>query len=69
LRHFNAAGFQAQIKLCLTDMYDGYLKPVKTYLPQAVHQFCWFPLNCFHIGATVQRAERAYQRAVNYRLK
>ena len=64
LRHFNADGFQAQIKLCLTDMYDGYLKPVKIYLPQAVHQFCWFHLNCFHIGATVQRAKRAYQRAV-----
>jgi len=64
LQHFNAAGFQAQIKLCLTDMYEGYLKPIKTYLPQAVHQFCWFHLNCFHIGATVHRAERAYQRAV-----
>lgn len=64
LQHFNTAGFQAQIKLCLTDMYEGYLKPVKMYLPQAVHQFCWFHLNCFHIGATVHRAERAYQRAV-----
>ena len=64
LQHFNAAGFQAQIKLCLTDMYEGYLKPIQTYLPQAVHQFCWFHLNCFHIGATVHRAARAYQRAV-----
>jgi hypothetical protein len=64
LQHFNAAGFQAQIKLCLTDMYEGYLKPVKTFLPQAVHQFCWFHLNCFHIGATVHRAERAYLRTV-----
>ena len=64
LQHFNAAGFQAQIKLCLTDMYEGYLKPVKTCLPQAVHQFCWFHLNCFHIGATVHQAERAYQRTV-----
>jgi len=64
LQHFNAAGFQAQIKLCLTDMYEGYLKPVKTYLPQTVHQFCWFHLQCFHIGATVHRAERAYRRAV-----
>lgn len=25
LQHFNAAGFQAQIKLCLTDMFEGYL--------------------------------------------
>lgn len=64
LQHFNAAGFQAQIKLCLTDMYEGYLKPIKTYFPQSVHQFCWFHLNCFHIGATVHRAERAYQHAV-----
>lgn len=64
LQHFNAAGFQVQIKLCLTDMFEGYLKPVKTFLPQAVHQFCWFHLNCFHIGAAVHRAERAYQRAV-----
>jgi hypothetical protein len=64
LQHFNATGFQAQIKLCLTDMFEGYLRPVKTFLPQAVHQFCWFHLNCFHLGATVHRAERAYQRAV-----
>lgn len=49
---------------CLTDMYKGYLEPVKTYLPQAVHQFCWFHINCFHIGATVRQAKRAYQQAV-----
>lgn len=64
LQHLNAMGVQAQIKLCLTDLYEGYLKPIKTYWPQAVHQFCWFHLNCFHIGAAVHRAERAYQRAV-----
>lgn len=64
LHQFNATGFQTQIKLCLTDMYEGYLKPIKTYLPQAVHQFCWFHLNCFHLGATVHRAEHAYQRTV-----
>jgi transposase len=64
LSHFNAAGFKAQVKLCLTDMYEGYLKPIQTYLPQAVHQFCWFHINCFHIGATVHQAERAYKRAV-----
>lgn len=62
--HFNQAGFKDQIKLCLTDMYEGYLKPVKTYLPQAVHQFCWFHINCFHIGATVRQAKRAYEQAV-----
>jgi hypothetical protein len=64
LQQFAEAGFKERIKLCLTDMYEGYLEPVKTYLPQAVHQFCWFHINCFHIGATVHRAERAYQRAV-----
>jgi len=64
IRDFADAGFKQRIKLCLTDMYAGYLEPVKTYLPQAVHQFCWFHINCFHIGATVQRAKRAYQRAV-----
>jgi hypothetical protein len=64
LKHFNTAGFKAQVKLCLTDMYEGYLKPLKTYLPNAVHQFCWFHINCFHIGATVHQAERTYKRAV-----
>ena len=62
---FAEAGFAAQIKLCLTDMYTGYLDPVKQYLPKAVHQFCWFHINCFHIGATVHRAKRAYQRAAD----
>ena len=64
LEHFNQAGFKVQIKLCLTDMYKGYLEPVKTYLPQAVHQFCWFHINCFHIGATVRQAKRAYEQAI-----
>jgi hypothetical protein len=62
---FAAAGFKDKIKLCLTDMYAGYLKPVKTYLPQAVHQLCWFQINCFHIGTTVHRAKQAYERAAN----
>jgi hypothetical protein len=64
LQQFAEAGFKERIKLCLTDMYEGYLEPVQTCLPQAVHQFCWFHINCFHIGASVHRAERAYQRAV-----
>jgi lambda repressor-like predicted transcriptional regulator len=64
LQQFAAAGFQERIKLCVTDMYTGYLGPVKTYLPKAVHQFCWFHLNCFHIGARVHRARRAYEKAV-----
>ncbi len=64
LKEFAEAGFEEKIKLCLTDMYAGYLEPVKTYLPKAVHQFCWFHINCFHIGATVHQAKRAYERAV-----
>jgi len=64
IQDFAEAGFKEKIKLCLTDMYAGYLEPVKTYLPKAVHQFCWFHINCFHIGATVHRAKRAYERAV-----
>ena len=64
LQQLAEAGFKEKIKLCLTDMYSGYLEPVKTYLPKAVHQFCWFHINCFHIGATVQQAHRAYERAV-----
>lgn len=64
LRGFAEAGFKEKIKLCLTDMYTGYLAPVKAHLPHAVHQFCWFHINCFHIGATVHRANRAYQRAI-----
>jgi hypothetical protein len=64
LEQFAEAGFKDKIKLCLTDMYAGYLKPVKTYLPQAVHQLCWFHINCFHIGLTVYRANQAYERAV-----
>lgn len=65
LQQFAEAGFKEKIKLCLTDMYTGYLEPVRTFLPKAVHQFCWFHINCFHIGATVHRAKRAYDRAVN----
>jgi hypothetical protein len=64
LQQFAAAGFRDRIKLCLSDMYEGYVAPLKSYLPQAVHQFCWFHFNCFHLGATVRRAARAYQQAV-----
>ena len=64
LEQFAEAGFKERIKLCLTDMYSGYLEPVKVHLPKAVHQFCWFHINCFHIGARVYRAKRAYERAV-----
>jgi transposase len=64
LQQFADAGFKERIKLCLTDMYTGYLQPVKTHLPKAVHQFCWFHINCFHIGARVHRAKRAYEKVV-----
>ena len=64
LATFTSGRFKDLIKLCLTDMYQGYLEPVKTHLPQAAHQFCWFHINCFHIGATVRRAKLAYERAV-----
>jgi hypothetical protein len=64
LKDFGKAGLNERITLCLTDMYSGYLEPVKTRLSNAVHQFCWFHINCFHIGATVRRAESAYHKAV-----
>ncbi len=64
IKEFANAGFKEKIRLCLTDMYAGYLEPVKTHLSNAVHQFCWFHINCFHIGARVHRAKRAYERAV-----
>ena len=46
IQDFAEAGFKERIKLCLTDMYAGYLEPLKTFLPKAVHQFCWFHINC-----------------------
>ncbi len=64
LATFSKGRFKELIKLCLTDMYKGYLEPVKTHLPNAVHQFCWFHINCFHIGAAVRQAKLAYERAV-----
>ncbi len=63
IQKFAESGFKHKIKLCLTDMYDGYLTPIKTHLPSAVHQYCWFHINCFHIGAAVRRARAAYKRA------
>ncbi len=38
IQGFAEAGFKEKIRLCLTDMYAGYLEPVKTFLPKAVHQ-------------------------------
>lgn len=71
LQSFAEAGFKEKVKLCLTDMYTGYLEPVAVHFPGAVHQFCWFHINCFHIGAkvsggfdTVHQTERAYEKAV-----
>jgi transposase-like protein len=44
-------------------MYRGYEKLVATYFPRAAHQFCWFHINCFHIGAMVRRAKSGYRQA------
>ena len=38
-------GIEFSVKLCLTDMYKGYLAPVRQLFPFAVHQFCWFHIN------------------------
>ena len=45
-------------------MYKGYWQPVSTLLNSAAHQFCWFHINCFHIGATVRRSKKDYERAL-----
>ena len=63
LKDLSEAGLKQSIKLCLTDMYAGYEKLVATYFPAAAHQFCWFHINCFHIGATVRQAKSGYRQA------
>jgi hypothetical protein len=63
LQGLSEAGLKETVKLCLTDMYACYESLVATHFPTAVHQFCWFHLNCFHIGATVRQAKLAYERA------
>ena len=63
LKVLSEAGLNQSLKLCLTDMYRGYEKLVATYFPGAAHQFCWFHINCFHIGAMVRRAKSGYRQA------
>jgi hypothetical protein len=63
LKGLSEEGLKHSLKLCLTDMYRGYEKLVATYFPFAAHQFCWFHINCFHIGAMVRRAKSGYRRA------
>ena len=63
LKGLSASGMKSSVKLCLTDMYAGYEKLVAAYFPAAVHQFCWFHINCFHLGATVRQAKSGYQQA------
>ena len=63
LKRVSESGLKPSVKLCLTDMYSAYEKLVATHLPQAAHQFCWFHINCFHIGATVRQAKLGYRQA------
>ncbi len=63
LKVLSETGLNQSLKLCLTDMYRGYEKLVETYFPGAAHQFCWFHINCFHIGAMVRRAKSGYRKA------
>jgi len=59
----SGSGMKSSVKLCLTDMYAGYEKLVAAYFPAAAHQFCWFHINCFHLGATVRQAKSGYRQA------
>ena len=63
LKDLSKDGLRQSVKLALTDMYAGYEKLVSAYFPAAVHQFCWFHINCFHIGSTVRQAKSGYRQA------
>ena len=63
LKGLSESGMKSSVKLCLTDMYAGYEKLVAAYFPAAAHQFCWFQINCFHLGATVRQAKSGYRQA------
>jgi AcrR family transcriptional regulator len=63
LKGLSGSGMKSSVKLCLTDMYAGYEKLVAAYFPAAAHQFCWFHINCFHLGATVRQAKSGYRQA------
>lgn len=63
IKGLSESGMKSSVKLCLTDMYAGYEKLVANYFPAAAHQFCWFHINCFHLGATVRQAKSGYRQA------
>lgn len=63
LKGLSESGMKSSVKLCLTDMYAGYEKLVANYFPTAAHQFCWFHINCFHLGTTVRQAKSGYRQA------
>jgi DNA-binding transcriptional ArsR family regulator len=63
LKGLSESGMKSSVKLCLTDMYAGYEKLVAAYFPAAAHQFCWFHINCFHLGATIRQAKSGYRQA------
>ena len=63
LKNLSEDGLKQSVKLALTDMYAGYEKLVATYFPAAAHQFCWFHINCFHIGSTVRQAKSGHRQA------
>ena len=63
LKDLSKDGLNQSVKLALTDMYTGYEKLVSVYFPAAAHQFCWFHINCFHIGSTVRQAKSGYRQA------
>jgi AcrR family transcriptional regulator len=63
IKGLSESGMKSSVKLCLTDMYAGYEKLVADYFPAAAHQFCWFHINCFHLGATVRKAKSGYRQA------
>jgi AcrR family transcriptional regulator len=62
-KRLSKSGLTPSVKLCLTDMYASYENLVATHLPKAAHQFCWFHINCFHIGAIVRQAKSGYRQA------
>jgi AcrR family transcriptional regulator len=63
IKRVSESGLNPSVRLCLTDMYAAYQELVATHFPQAAHQFCWFHINCFHLGAMVRQAQSGYRQA------
>ncbi|MBC1197477.1 transposase [Microcystis aeruginosa BLCCF158] len=63
IKRVSESGLNPSVRLCLTDMYAAYQELVATHFPQAAHQFCWFHINCFHLGAIVRQAQSGYRQA------